>query len=144
MKESDPTIKNHMLEYMTNLMEESHGFGWPAAKASHTVLLYRMEEPKVTWGKTNKMDHIWRAHAQRITPHSSVSSNTKKSNSRDRPTPCKCYQMGSCSQKADHDPSGHFYLDVCTNFFAQGKSNAHLSKDCRRAAPKMTKFKQKM
>ena len=52
-EESDPNIRNHMLEYMTDLMEDSHNFGWSAAKASHTVLLCRMEmeEAKVTWGK---------------------------------------------------------------------------------------------
>ena len=53
-EESDPTIRNHMLEYMTDLMEDSHDFAWPAAKASHAVLLCRMEEAKVTWGKQTR------------------------------------------------------------------------------------------
>ena len=50
-EESDPNIRNHVLEYMTDLMEDSHDFAWSAAKASHAVLLCRMEEAKVTWGK---------------------------------------------------------------------------------------------
>ena len=65
-EESDPKTRDHMLEYMTDLMEDSHDFGWSAAKASHAVLLCRMEEAKVTWGETNKIDRIRRAHAQRI------------------------------------------------------------------------------
>ena len=117
-EESHPNIRNHMLEYMTDLMEDSHDFGWSAAKASHAVLLCRMEDAKVTWGETNKIGHIRRAHAQRIAPHSFGSSNSKKNNSRDRPTPCKFYQKGSCSHKADHESNGHFYLHVCT----QGKT----------------------
>ena len=37
-----------MFEYMIDLMEESHDFGWLAPKASHPVLLCIMEEGKVT------------------------------------------------------------------------------------------------
>ena len=51
-----------------------------------------------------------------------------------RPLPCKFYQKGSNSHIADSN--GRFYLYLCTNCFAQGKSNAHPSKDCRRSAPK--------
>ena len=101
-------------------MEDSHDFGWSAAKASHAVLLCRTEEAKVTWGETNKIDRIRRAHAQRIAPHSFSSSNSKKNNSRDRPTPCKFYQKGSCSHKADHESNGHFYLRVFP-LFCPGK-----------------------
>ena len=48
-EETDPEIRNAMLEYLTDLMEDSHDFGWLSAKASHAVLLCRMEEQKVNW-----------------------------------------------------------------------------------------------
>ena len=46
-------------------MEDSHDFGWQAAKASHDVLLCKMEENKIDWHETNKIVRIRRVHAQR-------------------------------------------------------------------------------
>ena len=48
-------IKNHMLEYMSELMEDTHDFGWSSAKGAHAVLLCRMEEGKVNWNMTEKL-----------------------------------------------------------------------------------------
>ena len=36
-------------------MEDSHDFGWQAAKGCHAVLLVKMEEGKVTWGTPTKL-----------------------------------------------------------------------------------------
>ena len=52
--ESDIETKNQMLEYLSELMEDSHDFGWSSAKGSHAVLLCRMEEGRVTWKDTQK------------------------------------------------------------------------------------------
>ena len=134
-EETDPSVKNHMLEYMTDLMEDSNDFGWSAAKASHAVLLCRMEEGKVKWGETHKIDRIRRAHAQRIAPLN-VTATSRKIHGRDHPSPCKFYQKGTCLQKSDHESNGHLYLHVCAQCFAQGKNYTHPSKDCRRPATK--------
>ena len=67
-EETDPSIKNHMLEYMTDLMEDSHDFGWAAAKASHAVLLCRMEEGKVKWGKPIRLTGLGRHMPRELSP----------------------------------------------------------------------------
>ena len=43
-------VKNQMLDYMSDLMEDFHDFGWQAAKGCYAVLLVKMEEGKVVWG----------------------------------------------------------------------------------------------
>ena len=48
------------------LMENSHDFGWSAAKGAHAVLLCKMEEGRVHWDDTHKIDRIRRAHAQKV------------------------------------------------------------------------------
>ena len=48
-EQTDPTVKNQMLDYMSDLMEDSHDFGWQVAKGCHAVLLVKMEEGKVAW-----------------------------------------------------------------------------------------------
>ena len=59
MKESCQTTKNHMLDYLIALLDDSNDFLWQATKASHAVLLSRMEQGEViSWSETEKIDRI--------------------------------------------------------------------------------------
>ena len=40
-EEQNNQTRNHMLEYLSDIMEDSHDFGWQAAKASDAVLFVR-------------------------------------------------------------------------------------------------------
>ena len=63
--ESDPEIRQHMLEYMISLMDDANDFSWISAKASHAVLLCRMEQGEVkSHADTLAIDRIRRAYAQ--------------------------------------------------------------------------------
>ena len=42
--QSDTKIREHMLDYVIQLLEDAQDFSWSAAKASHAVLLCRMEQ----------------------------------------------------------------------------------------------------
>ena len=43
-------VKNAMLDYRTDIMDNAQDFGWPSAKGAHTLILCRMEEGKlVKW-----------------------------------------------------------------------------------------------
>ena len=65
-EEKDPQLKEHMLDYLIALMEDANDFSWDAARASHAVLLCRMEQGEVkNYGDTDKLDRILRANAQR-------------------------------------------------------------------------------
>ena len=52
-----------MLDYLTEIMQDSHDFSWNSAKGVHTVLLCQMEEGHIRWDETQKLDRIRRAHA---------------------------------------------------------------------------------
>ena len=56
-EESDIETKNSMLEYLADLMEDSHDFGWQSALGAHTVLLCKMEENKINWSDTKNRSH---------------------------------------------------------------------------------------
>ena len=130
-EESNPETKNLILDYLADLMEDSHDFGWNAAKGCHAVLLVKMEEGKIDWSDTEKIDRVRRIHAQRSTQNHTQSVNSRNQN-REKPTPCKFYQRGTCGQKTDHQNKGHTYLHICSQCFANGKTNLHPSKDCKR------------
>ena len=68
-EESNVDIKNAMLDYLSEIMAYVNDFSWQSAKASHAVLLCRMEDENVDWSETTKIDWIRRAHAQRLPSH---------------------------------------------------------------------------
>ena len=123
--ESDLSIKNQMLEYLAEIMEDSHDFGWAAAKGSHAVLLCKMEEGRITWDETQKIDRVRRAYAHRSASLPQVTHSNKKSGTKDQSMPCRYYQKNSCSHKGNHDTGGRLYLHVCSYCHSQGKSAPH-------------------
>ena len=46
-EEANLENKEHMLDYLIQLLEDANDFSWDATKASHAVLLCRMEQGDV-------------------------------------------------------------------------------------------------
>ena len=134
--EKDLCVKNKMLEYLSEIMEDSHDFGWAAAKGSHAVLLCKMEEGRVTRDETHKIDRIRRAYAHRSTSSGQSTQSHKKSGNKEHSMPCRYYQKNSCSHKGDHEMGGKLYLHICSHCHSQGKNVSHSLKDCRKAKNK--------
>ena len=133
-EEPEIATKNAMLEYMSDLMDDAQDFGWNPAKASHAVLLCCMEEGKISWQDTLKIDRIRRTHAQRTTTcQTNYTQPQKKQN--DHVNPCKFYQNLSCPQKGDHTTGGQNYRHVCAICNAYGRKLAHPAKECRLVRP---------
>ena len=77
--ETNPEIRQHMLEYMISLMDDANDFSWISAKASHAVLLCRMEQGEIkSYSDTLAIDRIRRANAQK---HITVSQTNSPQNS---------------------------------------------------------------
>ena len=45
--EQNRDIQNSMLDYLTALFDDANDFSWDAAKASHAILLCRMEQGEI-------------------------------------------------------------------------------------------------
>ena len=43
-------------------MEDASDFSWESV---HAILLTNMEADRLNWSETDKIDRVWRAHAQR-------------------------------------------------------------------------------
>ena len=57
-----------MLDYLIFLLDDSNNFSWSSAKASHAVLLCRMEQGEIKdFTEIDIIDKDRRAHAQRHT-----------------------------------------------------------------------------
>ena len=69
-EESSIQNRDFMLDYLINLLEDATDFSWASAKATHAVLLCRMEQGEIrSWSETEKIDRVRRAHAQRHVSH---------------------------------------------------------------------------
>ena len=122
-EELNPDNKHAMLDYISDLMDDAHDFGWNPAKASHAVLLCRMEEGKVAWQDTAKIDRIRRSHAQRAS--NAQSGTTLASKKSADGNPCKFYQNLSCPQKGDHTTGGQNYKHICAICNSYGRKMTH-------------------
>ena len=75
-EESDVTVRDHMLDYVIDLLDDATDFSWASAKASHAVLLCRLEQGEIkSWSETEKIDRVRRAYAQ---THTTALKNAQK------------------------------------------------------------------
>ena len=117
--ESDSKSREHMLDYCINLSEDATDFSWSSAKASHAVLLCRMEQGEIgRWSDTDKIDRVRRAHAQRHVATRNATTRSDKGQNSGKSTPCVYYNKNSCGQKATHETKGS-YIGIYACFVGQ-------------------------
>ena len=138
-EESSIQNRDHMLDYLINLLEDSTDLSWASAKASHAVLLCRMEQGEIkSWAETEKIDRVRRAHAQRHLPASDGSSrNGEKTHGSGKMVPCVYFNKGSCMQKQSHETKGTFYKHICLYCWQkEAKAFPHTQTECKKMASK--------
>ena len=98
-EEPNSEIKDSMLDYLVSLLDDANDFSWDSAKASHAVLLCRMEQGEIKdYTVLHKIDRIRRAHAQRHSYSSQNHQNVNKIGQKNvKSMPCIFYNKGTCS-----------------------------------------------
>ena len=134
-EETDQNSKTAMLDYLISLLDDSNNFSWSSAKASHAVLLCRMEQGEIKdFTKTDKIYRVRRARAHRHTSSNQDSKHALKRNNT-RSMVCQYYNAGTCSQQNSHETKGVTYRNVCSFCFSKnGKNFQHMEVTCRSKA----------
>ena len=138
-EETNLENKEHMLDYLIQLLEDANDFSWDAAKASHAVLLCRMEQGDVkNYMQVEKIDRIRRANAQRhVVGSSSNQSIRSRVQKPIKSTPCLYFNKGSCTHTKNHETKGVTYKHVCSACFnASGRHFPHSEIECRNKSRK--------
>ena len=137
-EESDPETRQYMLDYMISLMDDANDFSWISAKASHVVLLCRMEQGEVkSYSDVLAIDWIRRANAQKHVANSAATPPQnpvfwKKFATTTRSMPCTYFNQGTCLQKKSHETRGVLYKHICASCFASaGKTFPHAEIECK-------------
>ena len=70
-----------------------------------------MEEGKVDWTITEKIHRLRQAHSLKIVDNPSSSQGKKMGDVHG--VPCRYFQNGKCTYKADHTTVGQLYRHIC-------------------------------
>ena len=106
-EEKNSKMREHMLDYLVSLLDDAQDFSWGAAKASHAVLLCRMEQGKISdYSCTDKIDRIRRANAQRHSSPKKSVSDKKITQKPAKVMPCNVFKQNSCSFGKTHETKG--------------------------------------
>ena len=133
-EENHEENKEHMLDYLIQLLEDANDFSWDAAKASHAVLLCRMEQRDIkNYMQVEKMDRIRPANAQiHVVGSSSIQNSKSQAQKTTRSNPCFYFNKGSCTHTKTHDTKGTTYKHICSACFtASGRTFPHPESECR-------------
>ena len=132
-----------MLDYLISFLDDANDFSWDAAKASHAVLVCRMEQGEIKdYTQTDKIDRIRRANAQRHLPYTNnfQQPSAAKKFKATKSMPCQFFNQGSCIHQKTHDTCGTLYKHICSSCFAtRGKQFSHPEIECRNKHKKHTK-----
>ena len=114
-----------MLDYLISLLDDANNFSWDGAKASHAILMCHMEQGEIKDStKTDKIDRIRRANAQRHTYYTNncqQHSSAKKFNVKAiKSMPCQFFNQGSCVQQKSHETHVTLYKHICASCFTIG------------------------
>ena len=127
-------------------MDDANDFSWTSAKASHAVLLCRMEQGEVKdYSDTFAIDRIRRANAQKPVPNTQIIGtghvgSSKKYSKVTKLMPCTYYNQGSCLQNKSHETRGVLYKHICASCFATtGHTFSHTETDCKNKIKQLSK-----
>ena len=115
-----------MVAYLADLMEDATDFTWQGAKAAHTVLLCEMERGSLQWEDTDRLDRIWRAHAQKHIPV----NKPNWARGEKKTMVLQNYQTNVCVHKKDHEVNSRLHRHICAFCLANGKQLNHSEKSC--------------
>ena len=62
-EEQDPLVKENMVEYLTELLQDACDYSSKAAKGTHSVLLHRMQDGVVPWHNLKDVNKIRKPYA---------------------------------------------------------------------------------
>ena len=123
------------------LLDDANDFSWGVGKASHAVLLCRMEQGEISdFSEIKKIDRIRRANAQKhTTSNTSASQNgppKKFWGEITRSMPCNYYNQDSCVHDKTGETKGTICKHICSACFANGGCFVHPETQCRNKSKK--------
>ena len=135
-----PNDKENILAYGIDLFQDAVDVSWEVARGANSVVLQEIEQGRLTWSDSEKLQ----CNRALYTQHAQVSSSGFSSAGSDfthdkgenavsggRKTICRYYNNGKCAQDSDHKVRGTLYRHICSYCFkTYKKSVGHPENKC--------------
>ena len=131
--EKDEAIRENIIEYLIELLQDGLDFGWPAAKGAHHVLVHSIIDGLTSWADLDSVQKIRERFAR--TPNTQVEKSRQL-----KPAPCfKFNRRTGCHESREHVHQ-HLLLKHCCQlcFQTNGKWEDHPKFKCPRQATNHT------
>ena len=117
-EQRDTATSQHMLSHGINVLQDAVDVSFPVAKGAYAVTMHEMEEGRVTWGDTERLERIRQLYTQRHlfqgTPEVASQAGKTAMQGNNRQV-CAAYQNGSCSSETDHRDNGILQRHICAH-----------------------------
>ena len=121
--ETDHVIREHMIEYLVELMQDAVDFGWPSAKGAHFVLVHRIGDGMANWSDISSVHKIRERYTK--------TANQKTDTNHLKPVPCFKFNRNGCSESRDHAYKNLLLKHACQACFnATGAFEGHSRRNC--------------
>ena len=90
-EEKDATIRENMVEYLTELLQDACNYSWESAKGVHSVLLHWMQGDVVNWSNLKEVNKILKQYAQTSAFHGAAGERSKITKV------VSCFKYNKCS-----------------------------------------------
>ena len=107
-EETDVNICEHMIEYLTELMQDACDYSWESAKGAHSVLLHRMADRVVDWDQVKEVQKIRKCYAQ-----TTATQSQEKYSKNQKAVPCLRHNKGTYLRMSDHEWQNLMLKHVC-------------------------------
>ena len=119
-------VRERMLNYHCNLMQDALELDWLTAKRAHAQVLTEMERGNVFWDNEGDVDRIRQRYTQRVLKQSSKPPEYSN-------RICKRYNESNCAESPDHCTGKYMYKHACFNCYrAVKKFYPHKESECMR------------
>ena len=132
-EESDPNLRQHMLDYLIAwVMQMTFPGLWPRPATPFCCVGWNREKLKIFLTFLQQQ-----ANAQKHVPNSQTASSTmtnsfKRCTKVTKSVPCTYFNQGSCMQTKSHETKGVLYKHICASCFANnGRTFPHTEVDCK-------------
>ena len=118
---ASPNDKENILAYGVDLFQDAVDVSWEVARGANSVVLQEIEQGRLTWSDSEKLQRVRTLYTQRA----QVTDSTDKAYSQgggnavsaSNKVVCRYYNFGKCPKDNNHVSSGKTYRHICSYCF---------------------------
>ena len=134
--EKNELVRENMIKYVIDLLQDAIDFSWPAAKGAHYVLVHRLGEGSANWQDLKSVNEVRERYAKSSDSRNDSGKKFETIHDKNRAqmtVPCYKYQRNACPENHDHPHKNLLLSHICQNCFNNHNTlERHQKRNCPR------------